>query len=274
MKKTSTSAFFALLFFFCAGGTHAHALRHTSKHLPLYNTPTATYNTPPETSTVNLPSRLWLDLRYDDETASQTAIAYLPQATLGVDFGYDAARFMENNVLSVYTLIEGTPFVIQARPSFSVSDMVQLGYDAPMSGTFRLSVNRADGIFSQGQRILIKDNTTGIITDLSTEALVFNSESGTFNDRFTVGYSVEVLQTPAYTLPQAFSVYKSGQGLALESGSTIQQVTIYDTSGRILYKNNTINNNNLYIDAIATQKQLLFIETQTVSGKIRKKIIY
>lgn len=276
MKNNSTSVFFALLLLFVAGGMHAYNMRHTNTHFPLpYNCALLyTYNTPPETEAINVPSRLWLDLKYDNDAASQIAIAYLPQATLGIDFGYDAARFLESNVLNLYSLMDGNPFVIQARPSFTVSDMVQLGYEAPLAGTYTLSINRADGVFSQGQKVLIKDSTTGMVTDLTIEPLVFSTDSGSFNERFTLGYSMEVLQTTKVTASQNFSVYKSGQGLTLESGTAIQAVTIYDTAGRVLYKNTGINNNNLFVDALTTQKQLIIIETQTLSGKIRKKIIY
>lgn len=275
MKRTTTTALFALLFSMGSGSMPAHNIRHTENtFLPLPYSTLYTYTNPPETEAVNTPSRIWLDLTHDSQATSQIAIAYLPQATTGIDFGYDAARFAEEGVLSLYSLIDGNAFVIQARPSFTEFDVVELGYVAPLAGSYTLSINRFDGLFTLGQKIYIKDNDAGVITDLTMGALTFTSETGTFDNRFTLGYSTEALSTPKITQPQTLSVYKSGQSLVLESGGVLQAVRVYDTAGRTLYNNNNINNTTLVIDALTTQKQLVLIETTTATGKIIKKIIY
>jgi hypothetical protein len=287
MKITNTSTVKALGLI-C--GATSGMFAHNPGTLPIKPAPKAFYemtsngtNLPkhsnyinPYTSIVNVPpSRIWFDLKSTGEAASQTAIAYLAQGTLGIDFGYDAIRFAENNVLGIYTLIDNEPFTIQARPLFTETDMVQLGYEAPEEGTFSIAINRSDGVFAQGQSIYIKDNVTGTITDLTQEVYVFSSESGIYNERFTIGYSVEVLSTGKQLTPQAFTVFKSGETIGIDSGnSTIQNVTVYDTTGRVLFHNKGVNNNNFFINGLTSQQQVVIIETDTSEGKIRRKILY
>lgn len=233
-------------------------------------------NTDPTTPTSDIPSsRIWIDLRSSGQAASQTAIAYLPQGTLGIDFGYDAARFSESNTVGIYTLIDNNPFVIQARPLFDMTDMVQMGYEAPEGGTYTISVSRSDGVFSMGQKIYIKDNSTGTVTDLTMGSYVFTTESGIYNQRFTLGYSLVALSTDVPFVKQDFTVYKSGESIGINSGnSTIQNVVVYDTTGRMLYNNKGVNNNSLIINGLTSQQQVVIIETDTSKGKIRRKIIY
>lgn len=238
--------------------------------------PTERNDTDPIIPTSDIPSsRIWIDLRSSAQAASQTAIAYLAQGTLGVDFGYDAARFSESNVVGIFTLIDNNPFTIQARPLFDMTDTVHLGYEAPEQGMYTISVSRSDGVFSLGQKIYIKDNTTGTVTDLSLGSYVFTTNSGIFNDRFTVGYSLQVLSTPQQLVTQPFTVYKSGESIGINSGNgTIYGVTVYDISGRMLYNNKGVNTNSFIVNGLTSQQQIVIIETDTSEGKIRRKIIY
>lgn len=221
------------------------------------------------------PSRVWLDLKSTTGAASQMVIAYLSQGTLGVDFGYDAARFSEPNVLGIYSLINGNPFTIQARPLFSNTDIVEIGFDAPLEGSYSISINHGDGVFLTGQQVYIKDSMNGTIADLTAGPYQFSTAAGIYNNRFVIGYSMETLDAQQPIDKTAFTVYKAGNGIGIDGGSaTIFGVTVYDMMGRKLYNINSVNNTKHTVTELASMNQVVIVETNTSQGKFRKKIIY
>lgn len=226
--------------------------------------------------TSTTPSRVWLNITGPTGGTSQAAIAYLPQGTFGLDFGYDAMRFLENNTIAVYTIAQETPLVVQARPLFSNLDVVQMGYIAPTAGNYTLSIDHKDGVFNTGQHIYIKDNETGTLTDLNEGSLFFTSEAGTFNERFQVVYTDVVMGTeqPALSADSVI-VSKSAQTITISAGSTlINNVNIYDINGRKLYSQNGLNATQTSISDLNASKQILIIEISTAKGKASKRIVY
>jgi trimeric autotransporter adhesin len=234
----------------------------------------ATYSVQEITST--LPSRVWINITGPTGGTSQAAIAYLPQGTFGLDFGYDAMRFMENNTIAVYTIAQETPLVIQARPLFSSRDIVQMGYIAPTAGNYTLSLDHKDGVFNNGQHIFIKDNETGTVTDLNEGALFFTSEAGTFDERFQVVYTDAVMGTAQPSLnADSVIVSKSAQTINITAGTTlINNVNIYDINGRQLYSQNGLNTTQTSISSLNASKQILIVEVSTAKGKASKRIVY
>lgn len=223
-----------------------------------------------------VPSRLWIDLKSETNTASQMAVAYLPQCTLGVDFGYDAARFLEGNIISVYSLIDGVPFTIQARPEFTTEDVVPIGIQTVSAGIHSISLNHGDGVFSQGQEIYILDMITGSIVNLQDRPLVADLDSGVYNNRFVMGYSYTTLQTLAVkeALATELMVFTSNNTISIYSGLPLQNVVIYDISGKLLYNTPNVNSQNIAINGEAWKHQPIILQVYTGNKRTTKKIVY
>nr|WP_322624350.1 T9SS sorting signal type C domain-containing protein [uncultured Flavobacterium sp.] len=261
MSTKNTNRFFLLLVIMLTAGFNANAQQ-------------APYSVDQVTST--LPSRVWINITGPTGGTSQAAIAYLSQGTFGLDFGYDATRFLESNTISIYTIAENTPLVIQTRPLFSNLDVVQMGYAAPQAGNYSLSIDHKDGIFNNGQHIYIKDITTGEVTDLNNGALFFTSLSGTFENRFQLMYMNTTMGTeqPVFN-SNSVTVAKSAQTITISVDSNlIDAVTIYDINGRKVYSANGINTEEITINDLTASKQILIVEVSTAKGKVNKKIIY
>lgn len=226
--------------------------------------------------TTTTPSRMWLNIAGPNSGASQTAIAYIPQGTLGIDFGYDATRFTENNIVSIYSIVNDLHLVIQARPLFSNYDVVQMGYVAPVAGYYTISIDHKDGIFSTGQHIYIKDNLNGTITDLNNGAFSFTSDAGTFNERFEVVYINTTLDTDVVQeQSNAVIVASSPNLITVSAGSTIiNNLNIFDVNGRKIYSQTGLNTPQISVDNLTAAKQILIVEVSTAKGTVIKKIVY
>ncbi|MFP5437433.1 MAG: T9SS sorting signal type C domain-containing protein [Bacteroidia bacterium] len=220
-------------------------------------------------------SRLWINMT-GNGAASQTAIAYMNNATLGLDYGYDGNKFAERNTLTFYSLAENTALTVQARPSFVNSDVVPMGYLAPVAGSYTIAVDHVDGVFTQGQTIYLRDNLTGMIANLSNNSYTFVTEAGTFENRFDVLYNTEALGTDVPTIDaNNVIVVKQGTTIQINSGSVLMNgVTIYDIRGRKVYSVSDINNTQTAISNLTAEQQVLIVEINTVKGKVSKRIVF
>lgn len=227
------------------------------------------------TSTV-VPSRFWLDLKSETNAASQMAVAYLPQCTLGVDFGYDAAKFAEANVMSIYSLIDNMPFTIQARPSFTQEDVLPIGIQTVTAGIHSISLNHCDGVFVQGQDLFVLDMVTGNIINLHERPIVADVGAGTYDNRFFMGYSYDILQTLATkkALATQLKVFTTNNIIALESSTLVQSIMIYDISGKLLYNISGLQTQNIAINGEAWKSQPIVLQIYTGNKRTTKKIVY
>jgi len=220
-------------------------------------------------------SRIWLNLTGAESSFSQAAIAYMDNATTGIDYGYDGKKLGDNTNISLYSLAGETNLTIQARPSFTVSDVVPMGFNATATGQYTIAIDHTDGIFTQGQVIYLKDNLLGTITSLE-QAYTFTSETGTFNTRFEVMYTNGVLgnNTPQLNT-NTVMVYKEGSAININTGAAeMTDVTIYDIRGRKLYSNTAINATTASVTNLQAAQEVLIVEINTVKGKVSKKIIF
>lgn len=224
----------------------------------------------------NNTSRLWLNLTASTGAASQTLVTYMSEASFGLDYGFDARNFAENNTIALYSLAEATPLTIQARPDFMATDVVPVGYIAPEAGSYTISINRTSGIFTSGQTVYLKDNLEGIARNIAQNDYTFTTEAGTFDNRFEIMYSLTTLNTdnPVDTANDVL-VYTNKNVVGILGNSTVlKDVTIYDIRGRKIYARNNINTTELHITDLTAEQQVLILEINTDKGIVNKRIVF
>jgi len=226
--------------------------------------------------TSTLPSRVWINITAPNGGVSQAAIAYLPQCTFGMDFGYDATIFAENNTIALYSIQNDAHLAIQARPAFSNIDQVALGYHATIAGEYALSIDHGDGVFAQQQEVYIKDNVTGTVTKLNDSPYFFDTEAGEFNTRFTLQYTNTTMgTTPVTAISSDITVLNANGLINIQAeNATINAVRIYDINGRTLFTQNSVNAQQTSVSSVAAQKQVLIVQVMTDKGATSKRIVY
>jgi len=220
-------------------------------------------------------SRVWLDLE-GTSGFSQVALVYSSTATLGIDHGRDGVVFAKNDPLVFYSIQNSNEFTIQARPAFTSSDVVAMGYKANAAGTYTVSISRKDGVFNE-QEIFLIDKVLGTTHSLTASDYTFTTVEGTFNKRFEVVYSAaKALGIDEVTLDaNTVIVYKSGDAINITSSTAmLNDVTVYDIRGRKLYGASKINANETIISGLKIQQEVIIVEINTEKGRVAKKIIF
>lgn len=160
------------------------------------------------------------------EQSDRTRIVINEEQSLKYEADCDAAKFMSMEAVpQVYTLdSRKVKYSINERPAGN--GIIPLGYCAYTAGTFTLEAVRMD------TPVEIKDRLTGATFDLNDGGYQFETEAGTFNDRFQV-----ILKAPTEI---SDILAKTGIAIEVKEGGISfvnvadKQISIYDLTGALL----------------------------------------
>ncbi|MBL0736418.1 T9SS sorting signal type C domain-containing protein [Flavobacterium sp. GN10] len=222
-------------------------------------------------------NRLWLNLSNTDDAYKQILIGYAEGATNSFDYNYDAVTLAGNSYVDFYTINEAQKLSIQARSlPFDNTERIPLGYKSVAETQLTISIDHADGFFSQ-QAVYLEDKTTGTITDLRASNYTFKTGIGTFTDRFVLRYTNKTLGTDDFeNTTNGVLVAVKSKVINVSSGTeNIKEVQIYTIGGQIIYNKNKIDSKELKIENLYSSNQVLLAKVILENGHIvTKKIIF
>jgi|GEM_PF-1553939 len=165
---------------------------------------------------------------------SEILIAYLPEATLGYDRLYDAAR-NSTSPSKLYSIMEeaGTKLAINSRPEFSLTDVVALGVSktGTAAQTFAINLSDKSGVFANSVKVYLHDKELGLYHDLTVGSYTFTTSSAVSDTRFEVVYEDVALGNPDFESSKVMAFSTGGQFTARASAG-IEVISIYDIAGR------------------------------------------
>lgn len=218
-------------------------------------------------------NRFWLDIFNTGGAFKQMMVGYIEQATNAFDRGFDGLTFNSGNVINFYSLINPTTLLgIQGRAlPFLTSDVVPLGYSTTINGTFQIQLSNYDAFFNT-QNIYLKDKLLNNTHNLKLGNYTFETNAGTFNDRFEIVYE-NPLQTDNFK-DTAVVVYKANDLLNIKAtNKNISKVDVYDIRGRLLITKTNLTTSEIALD-LGTVNQVVLVQITTDDGiVITKKYI-
>ena len=195
--------------------------------------------------------RIWLDLIAPNNHANSILVGYVENATNGEDRLYDGFDLSKTSI-RFYSLINEDKMSIQGRGlPFDVSDTVPLGLVIPENGNYTIAINSVDGLFSNtNQDIFLEDTYLNIIHDLRNTPYSFNSNIGTFNNRFILRYTNNALNITEETLLNGLLISAPNNNFIKVTSELeqIKTISIFDVLGRILYQDMSVNQKELIIN--------------------------
>jgi len=224
--------------------------------------------------------RIWLDLVQQANGANvRTLVGYVPGATYAKDVLYDA-WVKPGNQLNLYSLTEGQTLGIQGRPfPFDVNDKVPLGYVAPQSGNYSITIAFTDGLFApeNGQLIFLEDKLTGNTHLLNLGPYSFQTDSGQNDQRFVLRYSYETL-TVSDIIDNEFDVLvwsKQEEIIIKSQGSSIREIKVFDLYGRKLWDERSLSLTEVILYSLIPNQSTLMVVVYLENGlKVIKKVVH
>ena len=220
-------------------------------------------------------NRIWLNVTGDNGIFSQTMVAYMTNATQGIDAGIDG-RYLNDSPIAVTSKISNQDFAIQGRSlPFEATDIVALGFKTNVAGNYSFAIDHVDGLFAGAQDIYLRDAITGVDHDLKAGAYSFTSEAGNFGNRFFVVYTAALSVENPVLNANAVVIYKNdNQSFTVNSGAvTMASVKVFDIRGRLLTTQNNVNANQTTITA-GQSNEVLMVQITSIDGAtVTKKVV-
>ena len=222
-------------------------------------------------------STLWLNASNSSGDFSQMAVAYIPEATQGLD-EFDGKYYNDGNI-ALNSILDNEDFVIQGRAlPFDVTDIVPLSFRTSTTGNYTISLDHYDGLFSVSQEIILKDKETATETNLKTGPYTFTASAGTNNSRFELVYKTSIplgIESPEINT-DSIIIYKQNKVLNINAGKIIMKsVRLYTINGRLIFEQKNINNSLLTVKDFGLAEQAILVQITSKENKvITKKVIY
>lgn len=109
--------------------------------------------------------------------SDRTRVVFNDNANMAYELECDASKFCTEGAIQIYTMnADNVMYAINERPM--AQGCVNVGYSVPAQGKYTIEAPRQD------IGVLLMDNITGEVHDLTKGAYEFASEAGTFNNRF------------------------------------------------------------------------------------------
>lgn len=216
-------------------------------------------------------SRLWINVTGADGVFAQTTIGYAAWTTLGFDYGWDGPLLDDGGAV-LYSNQNDFRYAIQARAAFEQTDVVPIGFRAPVAGTYALALQQFDGLFDGDQQVYLFDAQLQTLHDLKSASYSFVADSGLHTDRFEIRFTDAALGVPNHEAGVDAIAFKDDEGIRVQvRGTTIESVLIYDLQGRRLLERSEIGSAETYLPVQAST-QVLLVEIRTPLGNTIKKI--
>jgi hypothetical protein len=217
--------------------------------------------------------RMWLDIIDANEISCRTLVGYIEGATMDRDSYYDSNTAVTGSLL-IYSLLNQEKLSTQGRSlPFDQNDIVPIGVHIPQAGTHTIALAAIDGLF-ETQEIYLHDKALNIIHDIKSNPYLFESQAGTYSERFDVIYQNGTLSNPNFSLENSVKVVTNEQIHVYSSLEPIESIIVYNVLGQKLKEYKEVNNNSFTLTSLQKNNTtlLLKIKLQNETISIQKAI--
>jgi hypothetical protein len=180
-------------------------------------------------------NRFWLELASPSGAKPQMLLGFFPGTNKGIDKGYDAI-LLDATTETLYSTVEDKKLIIDAHGGFDEADEFSLSANLTTGGNYTISLLQKEGIFSNGQKIYLKDNLTGSVTDLTTDKYEFTETTGLKSNRFTLQFKPSGVLGTQDLAKEELNIISVGKEVRIKAGQNVATVEIYDLTGKKLIK--------------------------------------
>ncbi|TDX87024.1 Ig-like domain-containing protein [Epilithonimonas xixisoli] len=217
-------------------------------------------------------NRFWLEFKSPTDINNEILIAYINNATNNFDKDYDADLLAVGSD-SFWSVLDNRKLAIQSKnPNFNQDDVVRVGFKASVSGNYTISLTDREGIFDSNQSVYLKDQNLDKIVDITATPYVFFTNSGQYENRFEIVYKSSGTLGTGETNSKGIIVTKNSQNFIVKSPENLDEVSVYDALGRLIY-NSKISTKEVLINNANFAEGLYIIKARSGSTIVTKKVL-
>jgi hypothetical protein len=174
----------------------------------------------------------------DGTNSDETVVLFNAKASDTYDL-YDSRKMSQTTLPQLYTKAGSNVLSINTLSAFNNERVVPLGFSVPASGSYSISANEIAN-FAQGTQVLLLDNTSGNVTEL-TDGIEYHFTSAKTDsyNRFSLIFRSPGLTTDMDSFTNGnITVFKNGDNkitvICKEDVMFNASVTVYNVTGQVL----------------------------------------
>lgn len=206
-------------------------------------------------------SHFKLNTIINNQFTRQLALAFLPEATDGVDFGIDAMNIDADLPNDVSFSIQNANYVIQGV-NFDPSKRIPLTVKATSNATFKFYVPEVVN-FDSSETIYLYDGLNSSYHDIKSGTYEVTLAPGTYSDRFKITFTNQTLGTPDETIKNNFFINQDNVNHNLKASNpnhlAIKSFKLYDMLGRVVLSKKDLGSDPDYVFSTGSMSQGVYI---------------
>ncbi|CAD0007617.1 hypothetical protein FLACHUCJ7_03401 [Flavobacterium chungangense] len=220
-------------------------------------------------------SHFKLNTIINNQFTRQLALAFLPEATDGIDFGIDALNMDESLPNDVLFSIENGAYVIQGT-NFEPSKRISLTVKATINSTFKFYIPEVIN-FTPSETIYLYDAFDSSYHDIKNGSYQVTVTPGVYSDRFKITFASQQLGTVKEDITN-FIISQDNTNHSLNATNKnlldIESLILYDMLGKVILFKKDLGSNANYAFSTSTLSQGVYIaEFLTANNeKITQKV--
>ncbi|MNQ23293.1 hypothetical protein D3C85_364540 [compost metagenome] len=171
----------------------------------------------------------------DNQFTRQLALAFLPEASDGIDFGIDALNMDTSPPNDVAFRIENGNYVIQGV-NFDQTKKIPLTVKATTNATFKFYIPEVKN-FDNSQPIYLYDGLDQSYHDIKNGTYQVTVSPGSYSDRFKISFTSETLGVPDVAGKQ-FIIFQDNSKNSLKASNpnniAMKSFKLYDMLGKVV----------------------------------------
>jgi hypothetical protein len=213
----------------------------------------------------------------NNEGVRQLALAFIPEATDGVDRAMDAMSLSDDSAADVYFVVEDSEFVINAV-KFDIDKSIPLGFRNTGEANYKITVKEILN-FTEASNVYLHDKVKDLYYDIKNSFHEMTLPSGVNNTQFEITFKSNVALGVEEKAIENFVVYQNNNEKSLTiSNSLLMDVAtcnLYDVAGKIIFSKKDLGTNASYKFSTSGLSDGIYIVKLATKDKIEvgKKII-
>lgn len=211
------------------------------------------------------------------EGVRQLALAFIPEATDGVDRAMDAMSSSDDSAADVYFVLDDSEFVINAV-KFDINKSIPIGFRNTGEANYKITVKEILN-FTGASNVYLHDKVADLYFDIKNSFHEMTLPSGVNNTQFEITFKSNVALGVEEKAIQNFVVYQNNNEKSLTiSNSLLMDLAtcnLYDVAGKIIFSKKDLGTNASYKFSTSGLSDGIYIVKLATKDKIEvgKKII-
>ncbi|MBG6110394.1 hypothetical protein H4V97_002631 [Flavobacterium sp. CG_23.5] len=213
----------------------------------------------------------------NNQGVRQLALAFIPEATDGVDHAMDALSSGDDSSADVYFVLDDSEYIINAL-KFDIDKSIPIGFKNAQEANYKITVKEILN-FNAANNVYLHDKTADLYYDIKNSFHEMTLPAGVNNKQYEITFKTKTTLGLNTEATQNFVVYQNNATKSLTINNALlmdlDACSLYDVAGKIIFSKKDLGVNSTYKFSTSGLSDGIYIVKLSTKDKIEvgKKII-